>query len=222
MARRYVRRERRDLSLPATGLVNECYLRLVDAQHVDWQNRAHFLALAGRMMRRILVDVARARQYRKRGGGAEHVAVDDQLSSSRAGPGSRRAGRGAARAGRRRRAQSPRGGVALLRRAEQRGNGRRPRRVGKNRDARLAGRQGVAASRADIRPGKRAPGASRNERRPRRSTALAARGGNLRAGARTSCLRSRVAARRCVQGGSGAARRSGIAARVHTGRGCLH
>jgi len=79
LARRYVRHERHDLSLPATGLVNECYLRLVDAQHVDWQNRAHFLALAGRMMRRILVDVARARRYRKRGGGAEHVTVDDQL-----------------------------------------------------------------------------------------------------------------------------------------------
>src|SRR5262245_28978861 len=79
LARRYVRRERRDLSLPATGLVNECYLRLVDAQHVDWQNRAHFLALAGRTMRRILVDVARTRRYRKRGGDAEHVAIDDQL-----------------------------------------------------------------------------------------------------------------------------------------------
>jgi RNA polymerase sigma-70 factor, ECF subfamily len=79
MARRYVRRERQDLSLPATGLVNECYLRLVDAQHVDWQNRAHFLALAGRMMRRILVDVARARRYRKRGGSAEHVTIDDQI-----------------------------------------------------------------------------------------------------------------------------------------------
>jgi len=85
LARRYVRRERRDLSLPATGLVNECYLRLVDAQHVDWQNRAHFLALAGRMMRRILVDVARARQYRKRGGDAEHVAIDDQLMAPEPG-----------------------------------------------------------------------------------------------------------------------------------------
>jgi RNA polymerase sigma-70 factor, ECF subfamily len=79
MARQYMRRERQNLSLPATGLVNECYLRLVDAQHVDWQSRAHFLALAGRTMRRILVDVARARQYRKRGGGAEHVAIDDQI-----------------------------------------------------------------------------------------------------------------------------------------------
>jgi RNA polymerase sigma-70 factor (ECF subfamily) len=85
MARRYVRRERHDLSLPATGLVNECYLRLVDAQHVDWQNRAHFLMLAGRMMRRILVDVARTRQYRKRGGGAEHVAVDEQVTAPEPG-----------------------------------------------------------------------------------------------------------------------------------------
>jgi RNA polymerase sigma-70 factor, ECF subfamily len=85
MARRCVRRERQDLSLPATGLVNECYLRLVEAQHVDWQNRSHFLALAGRMMRRILVDAARARRYRKRGGGAEHVAVDDQLMAPEPG-----------------------------------------------------------------------------------------------------------------------------------------
>jgi RNA polymerase sigma factor (TIGR02999 family) len=85
MARAYVRQERHDLSLPATGLVNECYVRLVDAQHVEWQNRAHFLALAGRMMRRILVDVARARQYRKRGGGAEHVEVDDQLMAPEPG-----------------------------------------------------------------------------------------------------------------------------------------
>ena len=85
MARRYVRRERHDLSLPATGLVNECYLRLVDAPHIDWRNRAHFLALAGRMMRRILVDVARARRYRKRGGGAEHLAIDDQLTAPQPG-----------------------------------------------------------------------------------------------------------------------------------------
>jgi RNA polymerase sigma-70 factor, ECF subfamily len=85
MARRYVRRERHDLSLPATGLVNECYLRLVDAQQVDWQNRAHFLALAGRMMRRILVDVARTRDYRKRGGGVEHVAIDDQVRAPEPG-----------------------------------------------------------------------------------------------------------------------------------------
>lgn len=85
MARSYVRRERRPLSLPATGLVNECYLRLVDAQRVDWQSRAHFLALAGRTMRRILVDLARARRYRKRGGGAEHVPLNDTLAVTEPG-----------------------------------------------------------------------------------------------------------------------------------------
>ena len=85
MARQYVRRERRDISLPATGLVNECYVRLVDARNVDWQNRAHFLALASRIMRHILVDVARARHYGKRGGGIEHIAVHEQLKAPEPG-----------------------------------------------------------------------------------------------------------------------------------------
>lgn len=69
LARAYMRRERRDHTLQATGLVNECYLRLVDARQVRWQNRAHFFALSARLMRRILVDFARARDYGKRGGG---------------------------------------------------------------------------------------------------------------------------------------------------------
>jgi RNA polymerase sigma factor (TIGR02999 family) len=84
LARRYTRHERQ-VSLPATGLVNECYLRLVDARQVDWQNRAHFLALAARMMRRILVDMARARRYRKRGGSAEHVTLHDGMRSPEPG-----------------------------------------------------------------------------------------------------------------------------------------
>src|SRR5262245_59160249 len=70
LARAYMLRERHDSSLQATGLLNECYLRLVDAREVEWQNRAHFFALSARLMRRILVDFARARQYAKRGGGA--------------------------------------------------------------------------------------------------------------------------------------------------------
>lgn len=78
LARAYMRRERPDHSLQATGLVNECYLRLVQARTVDWQNRAHFFALSARLMRRILVDFARARRYGKRGGAAEHVTLDDQ------------------------------------------------------------------------------------------------------------------------------------------------
>jgi RNA polymerase sigma factor (TIGR02999 family) len=77
LARAYMRRERPNHSLQATGLVNECYLRLLQARSVDWQNRAHFFALSARLMRRILVDFARSRQYSKRGGCAERVAFDD-------------------------------------------------------------------------------------------------------------------------------------------------
>lgn len=73
----YMGRERRDHSLQATGLVNECYLRLVDARQVQWQDRAHFFALAARMMRRILVDLARAQRYGKRGGNAQHVVLNE-------------------------------------------------------------------------------------------------------------------------------------------------
>jgi RNA polymerase sigma factor (TIGR02999 family) len=78
MARGYMCRERRDHTLQATGLVNECFVRLVEAQRVSWQNRAHFFALSARLMRRILVDFARARNYRKRGGAAQHVSLDEQ------------------------------------------------------------------------------------------------------------------------------------------------
>ena len=71
--------ERGGHSLQATALVNEAYLRLIDVQHVDWQNRTHFLAMSARLMRRILVDVARSKGYQKRGGGAVRVTFDDAL-----------------------------------------------------------------------------------------------------------------------------------------------
>ena len=74
-----LRAERRGMSLDATELVHEAYLRLVDTQHVNWQNRAHFLAMAARLMRRILVDFARARRYQKRGGGVIQVSFTDAL-----------------------------------------------------------------------------------------------------------------------------------------------
>ncbi len=77
LARRYMRRERRDHTLQATSLVNEAYLRLIDVNRVEWRNRAHFLALAAQMMRRILVESARNRQRQKRGGGAVRVNLDD-------------------------------------------------------------------------------------------------------------------------------------------------
>jgi RNA polymerase sigma factor (TIGR02999 family) len=77
LARRYMRQERPDHTLQATALVNEAYLRLIDVNRVEWRNRAHFLALAAQMMRRILVESARSQQRQKRGGGAVHVNLDD-------------------------------------------------------------------------------------------------------------------------------------------------
>lgn len=79
LARHYMRGERAGHSLQATALVNEAYLKLVDARRVNWQNRSHFVAMAARAMRRILVDAARARQYQKRGGGAVKVTFDEGL-----------------------------------------------------------------------------------------------------------------------------------------------
>ena len=77
IARSCMRGERPDHTLQATALVNEMYLRLVDAQKINWQNRAHFLAMAARVMRRILVDSARARASQKRGGSAVRLSITD-------------------------------------------------------------------------------------------------------------------------------------------------
>src|SRR5216683_3225857 len=75
MARHYMKDERAGNALQTTALVNEVYLRLVDVKNVDWQQRAQFFAIAAQMMRRILVDAARARGSHKRGGGAVKVNV---------------------------------------------------------------------------------------------------------------------------------------------------
>lgn len=77
IARRCLHGERPNRAVQATELVNEAYLRLVDVQHVDWQNRTHFLAMSARLMRRVLVDLARSRDADKRGGGAVRVTLDD-------------------------------------------------------------------------------------------------------------------------------------------------
>jgi RNA polymerase sigma factor (TIGR02999 family) len=79
IARRHMARENAGNSLQATALVNEAYLRLVDARDVAWHDRAHFLAVAARVMRRILVDHARARHSQKRGGNAAKVTFDEAL-----------------------------------------------------------------------------------------------------------------------------------------------
>jgi RNA polymerase sigma factor (TIGR02999 family) len=79
IARRCMAGERAGHSLQATALVNEAYVRLIDGKAVQWQDRAHFLAVAARVMRRILVDHARARGNQKRGGGAARVTLDEAL-----------------------------------------------------------------------------------------------------------------------------------------------
>lgn len=77
IAHRYMRNERAGQTLQTTALVNEVYLRLVDATNIDWQQRAQFFAVTAQMMRRILVDAARARGRDKRGGGAEKLNIDE-------------------------------------------------------------------------------------------------------------------------------------------------
>jgi RNA polymerase sigma factor (TIGR02999 family) len=78
LAGRYLRQERPDHTLQATALINEAYLRLADAE-VPWQDRNHFLAIAARTMRRILVDHAKARRRDKRGGGQTPVTLEEAL-----------------------------------------------------------------------------------------------------------------------------------------------
>jgi RNA polymerase sigma factor (TIGR02999 family) len=77
LARRHMRNERQGNTLQTTALVHEVYLRLVDVTEVEWQQRAQFFAMAAQMMRRILVDAARARASHKRGAGAVHVNFDE-------------------------------------------------------------------------------------------------------------------------------------------------
>jgi RNA polymerase sigma-70 factor, ECF subfamily len=79
LARRYMFGERPGHTLQTTALVNEAYLRLVNSRQVNWQNRAHFFAISAQLMRRILVDYARARGYQKRGGGVPKVTLDEAL-----------------------------------------------------------------------------------------------------------------------------------------------
>ena len=79
VARRHMAHERAGHTLQATALVNEAYVRLIDIRQVNWQDRAHFFAMSSRLMRRILVDFARAKGYQKRGGDAQKVSLDEAL-----------------------------------------------------------------------------------------------------------------------------------------------
>jgi RNA polymerase sigma factor (TIGR02999 family) len=82
LAKRYMAKERRGHTLQTTALINEAYLRLVHSRNVHWQNRAHFFAVSAQLMRRILVDFARSRNYQKRGGGAIQVTLAEALEKS--------------------------------------------------------------------------------------------------------------------------------------------
>lgn len=77
LARHYMGRERSGHVLQTSALVNEAYLRLIDWRNVEWQNRAHFFAVSAQLMRRILVDFARAQHYAKRGGGARPIELEE-------------------------------------------------------------------------------------------------------------------------------------------------
>jgi RNA polymerase sigma-70 factor (ECF subfamily) len=81
LARGYMARERREHTLQITALVNEAFVRLTDARRIRWQDRAHFLGISARLMRRVLVDHARARGFQKRGGGAQRVTLDERLAA---------------------------------------------------------------------------------------------------------------------------------------------
>jgi len=79
LARHYIAGERPGQTLQATALVNEAYLRMVDCDRIQWQNRAQFFGVAAQLMRRILVDAARARGNQKRGGGLHRTSLDEGL-----------------------------------------------------------------------------------------------------------------------------------------------
>jgi RNA polymerase sigma factor (TIGR02999 family) len=87
LAHRHMRLERPNHTLQTTALVNEAYVRLVDQRNLHWKNRAHFFSIASRLMRRILVDLARAHYGARRGGGVPRVSLDEAaiLSQERAG-----------------------------------------------------------------------------------------------------------------------------------------
>jgi RNA polymerase sigma factor (TIGR02999 family) len=86
LAHQYLRKEREGHTLQTTDLVHEAYIRLVDQRRVRWQNRAHFFGIAAQLMRRILVDRARAHKRVKRGGGATMVSLDQAAAVSRKSP----------------------------------------------------------------------------------------------------------------------------------------
>ncbi len=139
---------RHGITLQTSALDNEAYLRLIDAGNVQWQNRAHFFAISANLMRRILVDYARSRNYVKRGGAAQRVALEEAaVFSEEQAPdlvALDDALNGLAKIDEK---EEPGGGVAFLRRAERGGNSRGVEGLARHRHARLAAGQIVAPAR---------------------------------------------------------------------------
>jgi RNA polymerase sigma factor (TIGR02999 family) len=82
LAHRYMAGEQPGKTLQTTALVHEVYLRLLDANRINWQDRAHFFAICARLMRRILIDFARSRNYQKRGGQIPHIQLEEVATVS--------------------------------------------------------------------------------------------------------------------------------------------
>ena len=146
MAARYLVGERSTVSLQATALVNELCLRLLGWDPVRWQNRGHFFGVSARMMRRVLVDIARRRRAERRGGpNAVRVPLDDdRRAGERAGRRPARGRRGARAARGRGPAQGPGRGASLLRRSLDRGDRGGARGLGAHGPLGLGVRPGVA------------------------------------------------------------------------------
>jgi RNA polymerase sigma factor (TIGR02999 family) len=85
LAHRQMSNEREDHTLQTTALINEAYVRLMGSEKIHWESRKHFFAVAARMMRQILIDIARGRDARKRGDGARHLPLDEVVVVSTSG-----------------------------------------------------------------------------------------------------------------------------------------
>ena len=149
IAKRHMAGERPDHVLQATALVNEVYIRLIDIRRVQWQDRAHFFAMAARLMRRVLVDFARARNNQKRGGALHRVTFDQNLAVASDTPDdliaiddALQALAGAVRT------QGPGRRTAVFWRVERRRDGGSPEDLARNRDEGLEVREELAVARA--------------------------------------------------------------------------
>ena len=154
LARFYMNRESPDHSLQATALIHEAYLKLVDQKRAKWQNRNHFFAVSAQLMRRILVDIARSRHARRRGGEMRRLSLDDAPEIAAGQSGELIALDEALTApGRARRTQKPRGGASLLRRIERGRNGGRTEGCSRHGDAGVEARASLALLRAGSQRG---------------------------------------------------------------------